>query len=108
MFVMNQERTFETPVVVHTHDSNGKPVQGKFRATFKIVKTTDMMDEENADERFLDMILVSVKGLTINDDKGKPLPAEDLLEACKSDPEISIALVSTYNQKITSKNLKKT
>ncbi len=109
-FVLRQSRTFVTPVVVHSHDAAGKSIKGEISATFKVVKTTDMTDSANAEERLLDMVLVSVDGLKVFDEKGKELKSDDdlVLEAAKADPEVSLALVSAYNSKITEKNLRKT
>ena len=105
-FTLNKNRTFQSPVIIHSHDEKGKPIQGKIRVTFRVVDTNNLDSED--DESFFDQVVVGIKGLTINDEKGQSVVGDDLLEAAKGDPEIAIAIVSTYNKKITSKNLHKT
>lgn len=108
MFEVDLNRTFEAPVTVHSHSPEGKPISGKFRATYKIVPTTELTNVENEDKRLLDLVLKDVSGLTIRGEDKAELEDDELLEAAKADPEISMAMISTYNEKTARKNLKKT
>lgn len=107
---INTARTFDTPVTVHFHDDSGQPAKGTFGATFKVQSFEQMKAEENSDKTLLDLVLVSIKEdeLELVDEVGQVLKGEALLKACKTDPSISAALITAYNEAITKKNLKRT
>ena len=107
---LNTNRTFTSPCTVHFQDETGKPASGSFGATYKVVPMDSLKDEHNSDKTLLDLVLVSVNEseLELQDENGNRLTGDDLIRAVKNDPAISMALVSTYNEQITKKNLKRT
>ncbi|WP_417594975.1 hypothetical protein [Oceanospirillum sp.] len=107
---LNTNRTFNAPCTVYFQDENGKPASGSFGATYKVVPMDSLKDEHNSDKTLLDLVLVSVNEseLELQDENGNRLTGDDLIRAVKNDPAISMALVSTYNEQITKKNLKRT
>lgn len=107
---LNTHRTFTAPCTVHFQDDNGKPASGSFGATFKVTALDALRDDANTDKSLLDLVLVGVneEELELQDESGQRLTGEALLKAVKVDPAISMALVSTYNEQITKKNLKRT
>lgn len=107
---LNTHRTFNAPCTVHFQDDNGKPASGSFGATFKVAALDALRDDANTDKSLLDLVLVGVNEdeLDLADENGQRLTGDALLKAVKVDPAISMALVSTYNEQITKKNLKRT
>ncbi|MGH1461001.1 MAG: hypothetical protein ACRBB6_03085 [Neptuniibacter sp.] len=108
MLKLNTERSFKAPVTVRFMDEDGTSQKGTFNAKFKVVSTDTLQEEENADKRLLDLVLLEVNNIELADASGNPLEGEALLEACKSDPSISTALVATYGEQTAKKNLKRT
>lgn len=110
MLTLNTTRTFPTPVTVYFIDEDGKSQKGTFTARFKVLPTDELTDESNSDKRLLDLVLDSVDedSLNLKSPTGERLTGDSLLNAAKADPAISSAMMSTYNEKIAKKNLKRT
>ena len=108
MLKLNTTRTFPAPVTVHFLDEAGKSQKGTFNATFKVLPSDEITDNSNADKRLLDLVLVEVKDIELADQNGVALEGDALLEACKNDPAISAAMMSTYSDQLAKKNLKRT
>lgn len=106
MLKLNTTRTFTSAVTVHFVTEAGREESGKMKAEFKIIPTDQFQNGENDDKTLLDLVLVSVSNIELTDDKGDLLEGEALIEACKTDPSISTALVSTFTDKIVKKNRK--
>ena len=107
---LNTRRTFTKPVNVEWLDDNGKTQKGSFGATFKIMPTTELMDDSNSEKRLLDIVLVSVNesDLELLDENEKVLTGDALLEAAKTDPTIANALQDAYNAGIAKKGRNRT
>lgn len=108
MLKLNTERTFKAPTTVHYMDDEGVSQSGEFSARFKVVPQETLQAEENAEKRLLDLVLVDVADIELTDPNGQVLQDDALLEACKSDPSISNALVAAYSENTAKKNLKTT
>ena len=107
---LNTHRTFPMAVNVDFLDDAGKPQKGSFGATFKILPTTELMDESNSEKRMLDLVLVSIKEdeLELIGADGQLLKGDELLEAAKADPTLANALIDAYNLGIAKKGRKRT
>ncbi len=103
MLTINQTRTYKHPVTVSFYDDEGNEKSGTFNAVFKILPTNKITEFKGS---LLDAVLVSVSDLAMNDCDGKPLADSEILTAVKLDPQVSIAIVSTYNESIVKKNLR--
>ncbi|OPX57072.1 hypothetical protein SAMN02745127_02067 [Oceanospirillum multiglobuliferum] len=106
---LNTHRTFPAQVIVDFLDDAGKVQKGTFGAVFKVMPTTELMDESNSEKRMLDLVLVS-----INDDElelvgadSEVLKAGKLLEAAKADPTLANAMLEAYNQGLAKKACKR-
>lgn len=110
MLKLNTHRTFTAEVVVRSVNEEGHTTKGTFEATFRVAPTTELTDEANAEKRYLDLVLVSVKesDLDITDADGRKLTGEELLSALKADPGVSNALITTYSENVAKKNQKRT
>lgn len=110
MLKLNTHRTFPMSVNVDYLDDAGKPQKGAFSATFKILPTTELMDESNSEKRMLDLVLAGIKEdeLELIGADDQPLKGDALLEAAKADPTLANALIDAYNQGIAKKGRKRT
>jgi hypothetical protein len=108
MLKLNTTRSYPFPVTVHYYDENGRAQQGKFNAQFKVVPADQLQDDENADKRLLDIVLLGVDKLELVDVDNNVLEGDALLDACKNDPSISTALVNAYHASIAKKNRART
>lgn len=108
MLKLNTTRTFKTPVPVQFKDESGADQIAKMGATFKVMPNDALTDEENADRRLLDLVLVDVHDVELADESGQLLQGDDLLNACRADPVISAALITAYSAQTVKKNLPKT
>lgn len=108
MLKLNVNRTFPAPVTVHLVGEDGQPDKGQFNAVFKVLSSDQATDEANSDKRLLDLVLVSVSDIELSDAEDKVLEGAALLEAVKADPALSTALIATYNESLTKKNLRRT
>lgn len=109
MLKLNTHRTFEQNVAVEYADEQGKTQKGEFGATFKIMPTTQLLDDKNGDKRMLDLVLVGVNeaDLEILDEDDNKLVGEGLIEALKADPTTANALMDAYNAGISKKGRKR-
>lgn len=105
---MNTARTFDATVIVYHHDESGQSTKGTFGAKFKVVPFDKAKEE--AEASLIDLILVSVKedDLELTNEDGQRLVGDDLMHFIKNDPSISTAVMATYNESLTKKNLKRT
>jgi hypothetical protein len=108
MLKLNTSRSFPAPVTVHFRDEDGKDQKGQFNAVFKVIPADQLQSDANHEKRLLDLVLVSVSHIELADENGESLQGNELLEACKNDPAISTALMSTYSENVAKKNLKRT
>lgn len=108
MLKLNVNRTFPAAVTVHLIDEEGQSQKGEFNAVFKVLSSEQAADEANSDKRLLDLVLVSVSDIELTGADGKVLEGEVLLNAVKGDPALSTALIATYNESLTKKNLRRT
>lgn len=108
MLKLNINRTFPAAVTVHLIDEEGKSQKGEFKAVFKVLSSDQATDEANSDKRLLDLVLVSVSDIELTGADDKELEGEALLKAVKADPALSTALIATYNESLTKKNLRRT
>ncbi len=103
MFKASTTRIFPYPVTVYTRDAEGKEVSGTFTAKFRILPSS-----QKPDQKLLERVLVGVSDLELSDEAGTALSESETLKAAKQDPEISLALVTAYNEAIGKKNLSRT
>ena len=104
MFKLDTRRTYKHPVTVHFYDDDGAEQSGTFTATFKVLPLGTLDNEE----RILDHVLVAVEDFTLIGEDDKELGGDELLDAVKSDPAVSLALITAYNDSIVKKNLGQT
>lgn len=108
MLKLNTTRSFPAPVTVHFRDEDGKDQKGQMAAVFKVVSADELQSEANHEKRLLDLVLTEVSEIELIDENGDALQGNELLDACKNDPAISTALMSTYSENVAKKNLKRT
>lgn len=106
---LNTHRTFPAPVNVDFLDDTGETQKGTFGAVFKVMPTTELMDDSNKDTRMLDLVLVSIKDdeLELVNADGEVLKGDALMEAAKADPTLANAMLEAYNQGLAKKGRKR-
>lgn len=105
MLKLNPNRTYRYPVTVTLYDEQGKEQPGRFTATFRVLPHSQMERPDLADQKLLDLVLVSVEDVEVPGPDGHPLAGDALMGALKDDPSVSTALVNAYQESVVKKNL---
>lgn len=91
---LNINRTTKITVPLVIDDGDGDCIQ-TFTAECKVLKH-DLAANADSKARLIDTLLVSVEGLELVSEKGKPLTKEKTLAAVKNDPELEVAIIQAW------------
>ena len=101
---INQIRTYKHKVEVLVYGKEGQEVVGSFTVTFKILPTDADLPNNNA--AYLNKILEKVEGIEMYDCNGQLLTDEQLKQAMIHNSQVSLAIISAYNESIAKKHLR--
>ena len=96
--VIKQNRNFECKVPVSFLDESAKIQKAEFTAVFRTLKSSEVTSDDES--KLIEKILVSVKGLSIQDEDGNEIDGEDLVNVVKEDLDLGAACVEVYLAKI--------
>lgn len=99
MFKLNIARTYPCPVSVTVVGEDGTDVTGKFTAVFKVLPR-----QKDVPANLLDHILVGLEGIELTGEDGAVLAGDAALDAAKTDPAVSMALLTAYTESVLKKN----
>jgi len=103
---INTHRTFTTDVEFTAEDEHGAPLKAKIKAKFRILPLDEgeRLGAGDTVSKALDVVLVSIEGLTLHDIEGKPLTGEQFLSAVKQDPVVGPACWLRYREELRKKS----